>query len=97
MVDSRAMRSTASLLLLIALGAVWQSSAELVYPVDIIVDGDAWVIADFKGHGLFRLTADGDVSAKYSRCASGLSTSTTTARTPCKKLVAFTSSWQPSA
>jgi len=35
----------------------------LVYPVDLIVDGDALVVADFKAHGLFAISADGDVVA----------------------------------
>lgn len=34
----------------------------LVYPVDLVVDGEELVVADFKAHGLFRVGLDGRVS-----------------------------------
>lgn len=33
----------------------------LVYPVDLVADGDGYVIADFKAHGLLRLVDDGTI------------------------------------
>lgn len=37
----------------------------LVYPVDLVADGDGWVVADFKAHGLLRLTSAGEVAPIY--------------------------------
>ena len=39
-----------------------QSDVGLVYPVDVILDGDDLVVADFKSHGLFRVNRNGAVS-----------------------------------
>lgn len=36
--------------------------ATLVYPVDLVAADDGWVIADFKAHGILRLTPDGLVT-----------------------------------
>lgn len=43
----------------VAIVALQQPPASLVYPVDVVADGDGWVIADFKAHGLLRVDADG--------------------------------------
>lgn len=54
-----------SLLLLVAVFVAPAASgrqAGLVYPVDLVSDGDGFVVADFNGHGLFRLGAGGDVA-----------------------------------
>ncbi len=37
----------------------------LVYPVDLVADDDGWVIADFKAHGLLRLTQAGEARPIY--------------------------------
>lgn len=34
----------------------------LTYPVDLVVDGDDLLVADFKSHGLFRVSLDGRVT-----------------------------------
>jgi hypothetical protein len=34
----------------------------LVYPVDIVSDGDGWIVADFKAPGLLRVRADGSIA-----------------------------------
>ena len=35
----------------------------LVYPVDIVADGNGWVVADFKAHGLLAVDTDGNIAA----------------------------------
>ncbi len=37
----------------------------LVYPVDLVPAADGWVVADFKAHGLLRLSAAGEISPVY--------------------------------
>lgn len=51
----------ASLLALNQASARGQDAA-LVYPVDIVVDDDRVIVADFKAHGLFAVAADGKVT-----------------------------------
>ena len=51
----------ASLLALNQASARGQDAA-LVYPVDIVADGDRVIVADFKAHGLFAVDADGKVT-----------------------------------
>lgn len=63
MVDFGAMRAAAIVLIAAVLGSPWQAPAGLVYPVDIVADGDGWMVADFKAHGLLRVAVDGTVSA----------------------------------
>lgn len=46
---------------LLVLPAADAQQTGLVYPVDVIADTDGWVVADFKAHGLLRLTADGSI------------------------------------
>ena len=49
-------------LLVVAGGALHPPPPTLVYPVDLIAAPDGgFVVADFKAHGLLRLSADGDV------------------------------------
>lgn len=56
-----ALALTASLPTLGQASAHGQASA-LVYPVDIIIDDDRVIVADFKAHGLFAVDAAGDVT-----------------------------------
>lgn len=51
----------ASLLFLPSVAISEQESAGLVYPVDIVVDGESMVVADFKAHALLRVEGDGSV------------------------------------
>lgn len=51
------------LLMAVAPRAVGQGASGLVYPVDVVADANGYVVADFKGHGLFRVSGGGDVSA----------------------------------
>jgi len=39
-----------------------QAGNELAYPVDLVLDGESLVVADFKAHGLFRVGLDGTVT-----------------------------------
>lgn len=59
------MRALLTILLASTLGwtYAWQPPAALVYPVDLLADGDGWVVADFKAHGLLRLRPDGGIAA----------------------------------
>lgn len=61
---TRPLALAASVILCVAAAAPAQVPAPgLVYPVDLVAEGDGWVIADFKAPGLLRLSARGDVEA----------------------------------
>ena len=42
-------------------GLAHEPPPTLVYPVDLVVGGSGWVVADFKAHGLLELSVDGTV------------------------------------
>lgn len=51
----------APLLVLAAAAAAHEPPPTLVYPVDLVVDGDDLIVADFKAHGLLRVRPDGSI------------------------------------
>ena len=64
---SRQVRLTGSTSLAIFCLLAWAHSPPptLVYPVDLVADDGGWVIADFKAHGLLRLTRLGKANPIY--------------------------------